>query len=147
MLYKPQLLFKQYQNYIIILFLYYYMYCFIVLEKKINLIWYDISSNNSFSALLKKTPKLGWPVGGFQDDLDRNAAMVLKFSEGSFSKCHFILICRQNLSKSFLNGCAHYIFASLFCMSKREYYQNKEKCFLFHFENSSRSWDNQLLTF
>ena len=32
--------------------------------------------------------------------------------------------------------CARYIFASLFCMSKREYLQNKEKSFLFHFESS-----------
>ena len=32
--------------------------------------------------------------------------------------------------------CVCYIFASLFCMSKREYLQNKEKSFLFHFESS-----------
>ena len=63
-----------------------------------------ISSNNSFSAQLKKTSKLGWPVSGFQDELDRNAGMVLKFSEDSFLKCHLILICRQNLSQSFLNS-------------------------------------------
>ena len=62
------------------------------------------SSNNYFSTLLKETSKLGWPVGGFQDDLDRNAGMVLKFSEGSFLKCHFILICGQNSSKCFLNS-------------------------------------------
>ena len=43
-------------------------------------------------------------------------------------------------------GCVRYIFASLF-MSKREHLRNKEKCFLFHFESSSRSWDNELLTF
>ena len=36
-------------------------------------------------------------------------------------------------------GCVRYIFASLFCMSKKELFQNKEKCFLFHFESSSRS--------
>ena len=30
-------------------------------------------------------------------------------------------------------------FASLFRMSKREHLRNKEKCFLFHFESSSRS--------
>ena len=33
-------------------------------------------------------------------------------------------------------GCVRYIFASLFCMSKREHLRNKEKCFLFHFESS-----------
>ena len=43
-----------------------------------------------------------------------------------------------------LKGCIPYIFASLFCMSKREHLRNKEKCFLFHFKSSSRSWDNQL---
>ena len=69
-----------------------------------------ISSNNSFSTLLKKTSKLGWPVGGFQDDLDRNAGMVLKLSEDSFLKCHFILIRRQNSSKSFLNSGSFTLF-------------------------------------
>ena len=45
----------------------------------------------------------------------------------------------QDYNSSFIKGCVRYIFASLFCMSKREYYRNKEKCFLFHFESSSRS--------
>ena len=39
-----------------------------------------ISSNNSFPTILKKTSKLGWHVGGFQDDLDQNAGMVQNFS-------------------------------------------------------------------
>ena len=56
----------------------------------------------------------------------------------------------------FLNGFYMYIFlwrlcplhfASLFCMSKGEHLWNKEKCFLFHFESSFRSWDNQILNF
>ena len=46
-----------------------------------------------------------------------------------------------------IKGCVCYIFASLFCMSKRKHLQNKGKCFLFHFKSSCRSWDNQLLTF
>ena len=46
-----------------------------------------------------------------------------------------------------VKGCVRYIFASFFCMSKREHLWNKEKCFLFHFKISSRSWDNQILTF
>ena len=37
--------------------------------------------------------------------------------------------------------CVCYIFASLFCMSKREHWINKEKWFLFHFQSSFRSWD------
>ena len=41
-------------------------------------------------------------------------------------------------------GWVCYVFASLFCMSKREHFRNKEKCFLFHFESSFRSLDNQL---
>ena len=41
----------------------------------------------------------------------------------------------------------HYIFDSLFFKSKREHLSNKEKCFLFHFKSSFRSWDNQILTF
>ena len=36
-------------------------------------------------------------------------------------------------------GYVRYIFASLFCMSKIEHLQNKEKCFLFHFESSFHS--------
>ena len=38
-----------------------------------------------------------------------------------------------------LKGCVRYIFASLFCMCKREHFRKKEKCFLFHFESSFRS--------
>ena len=44
-------------------------------------------------------------------------------------------------------GCVRYSFATLLSISKREHLRNKEKCFLFHFESSSRSWDNQTLTF
>ena len=46
-----------------------------------------------------------------------------------------------------LKGCVHYIFTSLFCMPKREDLWIKGKCFLFHFESSFHSWDNQILTF
>ena len=41
-----------------------------------------------------------------------------------------------------IKGCPLYIFASLFCMYKKEHLQNKEQ-FLFHFESSFRSWGNQ----
>ena len=44
----------------------------------------------------------------------------------------------------FLKGCVCYIFASLFCMSRRQHLWNKEKCFLFHFESSFRSWGKKL---
>ena len=44
-------------------------------------------------------------------------------------------------------GCVRYIFASVSCISKREHLWNKETIFLFHFESSFRSWDNQILTF
>ena len=48
-----------------------------------------------------------------------------------------------NLSlQFFVKGCIRYIVASLFCMSKREHLWDKEKCFLFNFESSFRSWDN-----
>ena len=40
-----------------------------------------------------------------------------------------------------------YIFVSVFCISKREHLWNEEKCFLFHFESSFRSWNNQTVTF
>ena len=45
-------------------------------------------------------------------------------------------------SRTFYVG---YIFTSLFY--KREHFWNKEKCFLFHFESSFRSSDNQILDF
>ena len=48
---------------------------------------------------------------------------------------------------SVFKGFVRYVFASLLCMSKREHSKNNEKCFLFHFKNSFRSWDNQILTF
>ena len=54
---------------------------------------------------------------------------------------------KKNTSDTSFKGCVRYIFASLFCKSKREHLQNKEKCFLLHFKSSSRSWDIQLLTF
>ena len=52
--------------------------------------------------------------------LDPNAIKLVVYTDGSFK------------------GCVCYIFASLFCMSKREHLRNKENCFLFHFENSFR---------
>ena len=52
--------------------------------------------------------------------LDPNTIKVVVYTDASFK------------------GCVCYIFASMFCMSKREHLRNKEKCFLFHFENSFR---------
>ena len=45
----------------------------------------------------------------------------------------------QEHQKCVIKGCVHYIFAILFCMSKRKHFRNKEKCFLFHFEKSFNS--------
>ena len=44
-------------------------------------------------------------------------------------------------------GWIRYIFASLFYISKKEHFSNKRKYFLFLFESSFCSWDNQILTF
>ena len=55
--------------------------------------------------------------------------------------------CNSKLKFTELKGCVRYIFAGLFCMSKREHLWNKEKWVLFHFESSSRFWDNHILTF
>ena len=46
-----------------------------------------------------------------------------------------------------IKGCVRYIFVSLLCKSKGEHFWNREKCFLFHFKSSFRSWDTQILTF
>ena len=40
---------------------------------------------------------------------------------------------------------ATFLLVCFVCL--KEHLRNKEKCFLFHFKSSSRSWDNQLLTF
>ena len=63
-----------------------------------------MSLKSSFSNLLKNTSKLGCLVGGFHDDLDQNAAVSLKLSEGLFRKFYFIRIWLQNSSKSYLNS-------------------------------------------
>ena len=44
-------------------------------------------------------------------------------------------------------GCVCYMFDSLLCMSTRGHLWNKEKRFLFYFESSFRSGDNQILNF
>ena len=51
--------------------------------------------------------------------------------------------------KFILKGCVRYIFASFFFFFKSygEHLGNKEKCFLFHFKNSFRSRENQILEF
>ena len=49
------------------------------------------------------------------------------------------------LKSYILKGCFCYIFASLFCLSKKGHLWNKEKCFLFPFESCFRSWDNWIL--
>ena len=59
----------------------------------------------------------------------------------------FFIIINNKISsrilRVILKDCVHYIFASLFCLSKRQHLWNKEKCFLFNFESSFCSWDNQ----
>ena len=57
------------------------------------------------------------------------------------------LICLVTSGDYVFKGFVRYIFTSFFCMSKREDLWNKEKCFLFHFESSFGSWDNQILNF
>ena len=45
------------------------------------------------------------------------------------------------------HGCVCYIFAGLLFRSKREHLLNYEKYFLFHFQSSFRSGENQILDF
>ena len=62
--------------------------------------------------------------------------------------CNLWNQCNLMLLICILKGCVHYIFASLFCMPKTEHLWKKEKCFLFHFESSFCSWDdNQISSF
>ena len=46
-----------------------------------------------------------------------------------------------------LKGCVHYTFASLLLGLNESTYQIIEKCFSFHFKNSFRSRENQILVF
>ena len=55
--------------------------------------------------------------------------------------------CRSGVFIGSFKGCVHYIFASLFFMSKREHLWNKEECFLSHLESPFCSWDSWILTF
>ena len=90
--------------------------------------------------------------------------LVLKYWLASRSTLSFIIlnsvkwvpaifgnfVARSNISSLWLfsvKDCVRYIFASLFCMSKGEHLWKKGKCFLFSFESSFRSWDNQIITF
>ena len=59
----------------------------------------------------------------------------------------FVTVLLNYFHEANIKGCVRYIFTSLFCMCKREYFRKKEKCFLFHFESSLHSWDNQFLSF
>ena len=58
-------------------------------------------SKISFSIWLKINSKPGWPGGGFQLDLGRNAGLSQKSSEALFQKFHLIRILLANTSKSF----------------------------------------------
>ena len=58
-----------------------------------------------------------------------------------------IILLHNTLTKRELEGCVHYIFASLFFTTKRAHSWNLEKCFLFHFKSSFHSRENQILEF
>ena len=60
-----------------------------------------------YSTWLKYTSKLGWPWGGFQEDLGENAGISLKFSEISFRKYHFILTHLYRILLSLFSILAH----------------------------------------
>ena len=57
------------------------------------------------------------------------------------------LFSKLNIKSESIKDCVRYIFTSLFCMFKWEDLWGKEKWFLFHFESSFRSWDNQVSNF
>ena len=75
-----------------------------------------------------------------------NGLQRVLLNDQNFLGSQCLLVCLMHLSGPILE-CVRYIFASLFFMSKRELFWNKEKCFLFDFESSIHSWDNQILTF
>ena len=62
-------------------------------------------------------------------EYDSNMLHLVK--QKGFHPCEFI----TDFEK--FKGCVLNIFASLFCMSKRQHLRNREKSFLFHFESSS----------
>ena len=84
--------------------------------------------------------------------LHRYFSRFLNYTNSIKSRKTFQIVFTYHLPSpvllSLLNkGCVSYIFTNLFCMSKRKNLWSKEKCFLFHFESSFHSWDNQILNF
>ena len=71
--------------------------------------------------------------------------MLLEFLKLIYNGAVYRLF--PTLSWKQFKGCVRYIFASLFFKLKGEHLENKEKCFLFHFKNSFRSRENQVLEF
>ena len=65
----------------------------------------------------------------------------------NFASKMILLSILQNVAVYLIKDFVHYIFARLFCISKRKHLSNKEKCFLFHFNSSFHSGDNRILTF
>ena len=121
-----------------------YIWCLLPLDKAIDVIVEYLK--NEFS-IVKARTKL-------------KLADIHQLIKLCVSECYFL---HNNLIWKFTNqdpliyplclfsqnakGFARYIFAILFCMSKRVCWWNKEKRFLFHFENLFGSRDNQILTF
>ena len=93
----------------------------------LNLQWKLHFSKNLQGAKFRNIPSLRSNHCG--PSLD---SKTCKFFSNSFSQCSYEKLIRT---------------LSLFCMSKREHKWNKEKCFLFHFESSFHSGDNQILNF
>ena len=85
---------------------------------------------------------LGWGMTQFFSFLrDGNYCLLQHIKD------RFRLITITQWVRGNLKGCVRYIFTSLFCVSKTKDLWNKEKCSLFHFKSSFRSWDNQILNF
>ena len=58
-----------------------------------------------------------------------------------------IILLHNTLTKTELEGCVYYNFASLFLSLKESTHGTGEKCFLFHFKSSFHSRENQILEF
>ena len=79
-----------------------------------------LDSNNQLLQKQKapNAPLIQWPI-------------ALRMTKESIANFRSLVLFDADITK--LKGCVHYIFASLFCMPKREDLWNKEKCFSFHF--------------
>ena len=119
-------------------YLIFYVLTLLLLVKLIsNGYWNDLFSQCSLTSTLNSQKFGKVNLQSFSLD-DKNLKGTVHFS---FS---FFFFLEKDCLR--INRSVRHILAILFCKFKRQLLWNKEKCFVFHFENSLCSWNNQILS-